>query len=347
MPNSELMTRDASPQTTGLVPARKPPVFVVGCHRSGTSFLYHCLLSSGNFAIYRSNSGVWERLLPLYGDPAVRQNRERMVEAWLRSKLFRRTNLDARQVAERLLTECRTGGDFLTIVMEEMARVQQVERWAAWDPDNAFYMPMIKREIPDALFIHIIRDGRDVATVLDKKGWIKPFPWDKRKSLLVAGVFWDWMVQKGRNNGATMKKDYLEVRYEDLAVRTAETLQKIGAFIGHEMNYDRIRQTAVGTLSDPNSTFKSEFDEGRFNPVGRWKERLSTGHIAALEEVIGEQLVALDYRAAAPMAKHGAGLGTKSFRAAYLAYFNSKLWLKTKTPFGRFACAEPLELVQQ
>jgi sulfotransferase family protein len=344
MPNSAVVTSDASSQGTAVVSKRKPPIFVVGCHRSGTSFLYHCLLSSGNFVLYRSDSGIWERLIPLYGDPAGRRNREKMVAAWLKSKLFRRTGLEPKQVADRLLADCRTGGEFLSIVMQEMARVQQVERWAAWDPDNTFYMPTIKREIPDALFIHIIRDGRDVATVLDKKGWIKPYPWDKRRSLLVAGVFWGWMVQKGREYGAMMKKDYLEVRYEDLAMRTDETLQRIGAFIGHDMNYERILQTGVGAVSDPNSTFGAEVHDRRFNPVGRWKEKLSGEQITALEEVIGDQLKELDYPLTKVDLTRERPLGAKSFRTAYLAYFNSKLWLKSNTPFGRFASTEPLEL---
>ena len=160
-------------------------------------YLYHSILSSGDFAVYRSDSGVWDRVVPMFGDLSVLRNRKRMIKVWLRSKLFRRTGLDAELIEAKILAECGNGGDFLRIVMAEMARIQNVNRWAAWGPDNTFYIPKIKRELPDALFIHIIRDGRDVATVLDKKGWIKPLPGDQRHSLLVAGVYWEWMVQQG------------------------------------------------------------------------------------------------------------------------------------------------------
>jgi hypothetical protein len=33
----------------------RPPVFIVGCPRSGTSFLYHLLLSGGGFASFHTH----------------------------------------------------------------------------------------------------------------------------------------------------------------------------------------------------------------------------------------------------------------------------------------------------
>lgn len=339
-----VLTNDASLEGSGI--KKKRPVFVLGCHRSGTSFLYHCLLSSGGFAKYRSVTGIWDRLIPLCGDPAIASNREKMLKLWLRSKLFRRTGLDAKMIGARIRAECRSGGDFLRIAMEEMARSEGVERWAVWDPDNILHLMQIKKEIPDALFLHIIRDGRDIATVLANKGWIKPFPWHKQKSLLVCGVFWEWNIRKGREFGQMLKDSYMEVRYEDLATRTPETLEKIGAFIGYDLNYERILRSGVGVVSDPNSTFKAEFHEGRFNPVGRWKEKLSSEQVATLEDIIGDTLSEFNY----PLTKSGRRrnpVGAKAFRAAYLAYFNGKLWLKSKTPLGRFASIAPLELTWQ
>jgi len=52
--------------------------------------------------------------------------------------------------------------------MDEIARSQGLCRWALWGPDNLLCMDSIKSELPDALFIHIIRDGRDVALSLDR-----------------------------------------------------------------------------------------------------------------------------------------------------------------------------------
>ena len=64
--------------------------------------------------------------------------------------------------------------------------------------------------------IHILRDGRDVALSLDKQRWIRPFPWDRDQSLLVAGFYWEWIVNQGRKFGRSLGGDYIEIHFEDL-----------------------------------------------------------------------------------------------------------------------------------
>ena len=91
-------------------------------------------------------------------------------------------------------------------------------------PDNLLYIPIIKKQITDALFVHVIRDGRDVAYALDRKEFIRPFPWDRSHRLNVSALHWMWKVQTGRVYGRAIGPDYLEIRYEDLVLHPAETL---------------------------------------------------------------------------------------------------------------------------
>src|SRR6267378_2328931 len=51
------------------------PVFVLGCPRSGTTVLFHMLLSAGNFAVYRAESNVFNLLVPRFG--GMRSARDR------------------------------------------------------------------------------------------------------------------------------------------------------------------------------------------------------------------------------------------------------------------------------
>src|SRR5271169_2243803 len=120
---------------------RNRPVFVLGSPRSGTTLLYHMILSSGNFAVYRTESNVFNLLVPRFGDLSVCRNRQALLHVWLGSKLFTRSGLDANQITEKILENCRSGGDFLRIVMEEIARQQGVERWADCTPDHLLYLP--------------------------------------------------------------------------------------------------------------------------------------------------------------------------------------------------------------
>lgn len=311
----------------------KAPVFIVGSPRSGTTLLYHTLLSAGNFAIYRSETHIFNVFAPHYGDLRTPANRRKMVDEWLQSKYFRLTGLDAEETRAHLMRECRNPGDFLRIVMENTARAQKVERWAENTPEHLLYLREIKRTIPEALFIHIIRDGRDVALSLDKKRWVQPFLWDRPDSPLVCGLYWEWMVRVGRRAGPALGPDYLEVRYEDLVQEPRQTLARLGQFIEHDLDYDRILQVAIGSVREPDTSFPRDRAEEGFNPVGRWKNALPTPQLARLEGLIGPYLMELGYPVSTPASARG--LSSRRLRAQYLAYFSLRLWAKTRLPLAR------------
>jgi hypothetical protein len=168
---------------------------VLGCGRSGTKFLYHTLLSAGGFAVYHAESNAFNLLGLRFGNLAHRGNRRQLLDAYYQSKLFQRTGLDPKDIDERVMKNCRNAGDFLRIVMEAIAGKQGVSRWAESTPLHLLYLPLIKRLIPEALVIHIIRDGRDVTASLHRIGWIRPLPWDRTRAFLVPAIFWRWTAR--------------------------------------------------------------------------------------------------------------------------------------------------------
>jgi Sulfotransferase family len=319
------------------------PVFVIGCHRSGTNLLYDTLLSAGGFAVYRGYLPVFKMLIPRFGSLAKLGNRRKAAEAWVRSKGFHRSGLDARQLTSRVLDECRSGGDFIRIVMSEIARGQNVARWVVYDPDNVLFIPAIKADIPEALFIHIIRDGRDVALSLSKMGGFKPLPWNgEAKGLLPTAVYWEWMVRKGRQYGLHIPADYFEVHYEELVSDPRATFRKLAEFLDHDLDYDLIQNARLGRLREPNSSFL-ETNDGR-NPVNRWREKLSSREITSVEAMVGAYLEELGYPLSSPKEARNTGLRGKCMRAFYFNLLTTKLWLKTKTPAGRLANLNALEI---
>jgi hypothetical protein len=313
------------------------PVFVVGCPRSGTTYLYHLLLSAGNFVTLRAESQAFHLLEPRFGDLSVAANKKSLLRAWFNSRLFTATGLDAKPVEEAVMRECRNGGDFLSIVMSQMAQAQQVKRWAECTPDHVLYLRRIKQTIPDALVIHIVRDGRDVALSMEKQGWPKKLSWDKSERRMAGGLYWEWMTRRGRRDGRELGADYIEVRYEDLVSTPRDVLAQLSSFVDQQLDYDEIQKNGVGSVSRPNTSFQQETG---FSPVGRWKKLYSSRQIADFEELAGDGLAEWGYERLTTAQKRG--FGATLFRSQYRAFFESKLYLKTKTPLGRFLTTRDL-----
>jgi len=314
--------------------AMKAPVFIVGCPRSGTSFLYHLLLSAGGFAEFRTQMNVFDVLEPIYGDLGVLKTKKEMMEEWLRSKAFHVSGLDAEEVEAKVLAECRGAGDFLRIVMEMIAQKQGVERWIDSTPTNIPHMLRIAKEFPDARIVHIIRDGRDVALSLDKREWSRPLPWDRKNSLLAAGIYWEWIVRKGRKYGAMLGSNYMEVHYEELVSDPGGTLARVGEFIQHDLNYARILRASVGSVKDPLTSFKEDLNGGPFSPVGRWRNKFSPEQLAWFERLVGDYLRELGYPLSGTVQLNHS-FSAKKKRYVYGLFYEVKQWAKVNTPLSR------------
>jgi len=321
----------------------KAPVFILGCPRSGTTFLYDTILSSGNFAVYLAESRVFHKIGPAFGDLRSKANRTRLMNAWLQSDYFKRAGLKADEIREEVLSDCANAGEFLRIVMERLAQNQGVERWAENTPQHLLDIPQIKATIPNALIIHIIRDGRDVAMSLNRMGWGWQgylVPWDRDHGLLVSALYWEWIVRKGREYGRRLGPDYLEVRYEELVQHSRETLKLVSAFIHHDLNYECIQQNGIGTVRTPNSSFNDSTIDDIVNSVGRWK-RLSGIEAERMQAALGPLLQELGYDVS-----HFASLDftTRRLHAFYSVYREVKQVLK-RSPVSRFLvrkeCLQP------
>lgn len=292
------------------------------------------ILSAGDFAVYRTESNAINILEPRFGDLSVRRNRERLMNAWLNSKLFSVSGLDAEEIRAKVLANCTNGGNFLRIVMEEIAHKQGVRRWADCTPEHLLYLPRIKETIPSALIIHIIRDGRDVALSTEKQGYIKPLPWDRSPRTMVAGLYWEWIVNRGRKDGRDLGRDYIEVHFENLVSDPPKVLARLGEFIDHDLDYERILKVGIGSVSEPNTSFTDNSDGKKFSPVGRWREKFSTQDLATFEALVGETIVELGYILATTDHSLLERPDLKRMRSMYQTYFDSKLYLKARTPLG-------------
>jgi len=313
----------------------KPPVFIVGCPRSGTSFLYHLLLSAGGFAEFRTQMNVYDVLEPIYGDLGVPRHKRSMMREWLGSKAFRVSGLNADEIKKKVLDESVGASDFLRIVMEAVARQQGVDRWIDSTPTNVPHMLRIARDFPGARFLHIIRDGRDVALSLDKQGWSRPLPWHTDRSLLAAGLYWEWMVRKARSHAGRLGDAYMEIRFETLVNHTRTGLTQVANFLQHKLDCDQIERTPLGSLQTPLTAFQDDLRRGEFQPVGRWKQKFPPSQLAWFEKVVGGYLQELGYQLSRDGLSSDHAFAVKRMRLEYQLFYECKQWAKIHTPLSR------------
>jgi Sulfotransferase family len=323
----------------------KRPVFVVGCPRSGTTLLYSMLVAAGGFAIYRKETHFYA-IAPRFPNLQSARYHQTFMREFLRGSLGKVPGVDVEPHVKNALGQCTNTGDFLPRLMESITRAQGAERWVEATPTHVLHIKEIKRAVPDALFVHVIRDGRDCAISTDKQRWLGTLPWDSHRSLGVAALYWEWQVRRGRADGFASPGQYIEIRFEDLIADPRVTLRQVGLFIDHDLDYDRILRNPVHSMIQPNTSFRESLGSQDFNPVGRWKDKCSPEDVRLCEMLVGASLRELGYPLAFAEDRRRPTLAASAMRALYPRHFTTKHWLKTRTPLGRMLTKTTLWALQ-
>lgn len=99
---------------------------------------------------------------------------------------------------------------------------------------------------PQAKFVHIIRDGRDVC--LSVTNWRKSAKLARRFTvweedpITTSALWWEWHVRLGRQDGQELGPDlYHEIRYESLVGQPADECAKLCEFLGLQYSDSMLR----------------------------------------------------------------------------------------------------------
>lgn len=224
--------------------AINPCVFVVGCPRSGTTLLQRMLDNHPQLAVANDAAFILKTLKVVYQikksrikegrDPALTPQ---VVDFLLQYDRFARMRLPEDRVREAA-AKCDTYGAFVSALYDEFARIHGKPLAGDKTPDYARRLPMLHGLFPQAKFIHIIRDGRDVAlstlewTAVDNKGPCNFALWDEQRMGTIA-MWWRWLVGTGRKDGAALGPSlYREIHYERLVDEPEPTLRELLDFLG-------------------------------------------------------------------------------------------------------------------
>jgi hypothetical protein len=186
----------------------------------------------------------------------------------------------------------RTPADFLDTLYRTYARQHGAERWGDKTPIYASYVDLIHEIFPQAQFVHIMRDGRDVAlSMLDK--------WEREIHIDVYFAACNWVrrIRQAQASGARLGPDlYYELRYEDLVADPEAQLKPLCDFVGESYRPE---------MAEPHRLGRERFDAGDFHAalrrppstarIGRWRKEMSGADVRLFQRIAGPLLAELGY----------------------------------------------------
>ena len=198
----------------------RPPVpFIVGMGRSGTTLLRMMLDAHSTLAIppetyfFRGAESSFEK-----------RGAEGLVEEMIQSPAWPDFGLSASDFEQRVAQRRpAAAAEVLRDFYELYAERQDKHRWGDKTPLYVMHMVEIQRQIPEAHFIHIVRDGRDVALS------IMPL-WFGDSQVAEVAKRWSRRLSTARRQ-APQLSSYKEVRFEDLIREPSSVLKSLCSFL--------------------------------------------------------------------------------------------------------------------
>ena len=286
-------------------PGPAPAPFVVGVGRSGTTLLRLMLDSHPELAIPPETHFVPELL-----------ERERectdpgeLVAAITAARTWGDFGL-TEQALRRAVAEAgaRGAAGVLRAFYALCASERGKRRWGDKTPGYVKQMRPIATGLEEARFIHLIRDGRDVALSRLARGM------GAGKPIADVAELWRRRIENARRQAKRLRGRYLELRYEDLVADPEAELRKVCELV--ELAYDdsmlayhesaSIRLGELGDLPAAGARGERGHDERRAahalaaRPPSKartevWRDRMEPADREAFEAVAGDLLAELGY----------------------------------------------------
>jgi hypothetical protein len=281
-----------------------PAPFVCGVTRSGTTLVRLMLDSHPELAI--PGETHW---LPKLIKAAERgkQSADDYADLIIDHKRWGDFHLDGDVLRERIRkVDPPNAADVIRAFYLTYAEREGKTRYGDKTPGYVQEMPRIQRVLPEARFVHIIRDGRDVSLSHLRMNW-------GPETYAESARLWRNRIRKARKQAPKIEH-YMEIHFEDLVADTEGVLRRVCDFI--ELDFDPVmldyHERAEGRLAEkarelprknrPNQTAEARMESHvlakeppRSDRIGMWRERMTPEEIAEYETIAGDLLVELGY----------------------------------------------------
>lgn len=309
------------------------PFFIVGASRSGTTLLRMMLTSHSRLSIPPE---TWY-LIPLRDElphdrPLQAQEIDRAVAIMTGHRFWAGLKLDVIEFRRRVAAlQAPFLRDVVEVVYGWYLEKEGKARWGDKTPIYVSVVPELAQMFPDARFIHLIRDGRDVGKSSQGHRWRGPF--------LHANLD-EWIKTVDYDASWTapeLRARILRVHYEQLVLEPEVTLRELCRFLGEEFEpqmlswQDKVDERIPAREVPIHSKLKRKTESG---DVCRWKREMTRWEIFSAEAFMGKHLTRVGYERA-----YSSPLWAPAFAA-------TRLYCRTLLPAGHF-CKRAFRFVKR
>ncbi len=277
------------------------PVFMFGFERSGTTLLSMMVGAHPQIAVPLSPTGLWYRYddrLDAYNGLADRDSVASMVQDLLQEKRIRMWDVEFTEL--ELLSRIKTASYASVVDAFHALYAEKAGKpfWASIDISTLYLMDQANRWFPGARFLHIVRDGRDVALSHET------YKYGLSTTTEVAD-HWVRDLHANMKMGAMIGPDrYKVICYESLVIHPEETLRNICAFIGVEYSDEMLeypRMVKKKVPEDRRFLWPDLNKPPKKSNAYRWKTAMSRTKRIVYEWRASQMLTQLGYEVFSPV----------------------------------------------
>jgi hypothetical protein len=272
------------------------PFFIIGSGRCGSTLLRSILLQHKSLHIppesaalpsiikkyYRYNGSDWKDLVNI------------ILGEFSSFGAYKYWQIDVFELREKLYATPKKEQSLAFIIMEiynmHMNKFSEGAKiWGDKTTFNTLRLEWIHRLFPNAKYINLIRDGRDVASSYLKSGLIdnlEQIAWRWNTATIKAETF-----AKSKKS----KSSFLNVHYEDLVTKPEETSKAIFNFLNLDfsgINENRETSKMGDTVLEHHANVKNPINS---ESIGKWKKDLSNEDQLKASNLMKSQLKKLNY----------------------------------------------------
>lgn len=204
---------------------------------------------------------------------------------------FADLGLDANTVVREIVNGPPTLGSALGTVLRAYASRFGKPRWGDKYPLYTDHVPSLLQLFPNAQFVNLFRDGRDVVASL------KRMPWFHGGS--VGAIHrWAYSVDAARRWRRKLGcETWHDVTYERLVVDPGGELERLCCFLGEDFDEAMLRPSVLATEVVPQwkTWHLRVHDDVDPTRVGAWTDGLEPWELGLMEAVNGRRLERLGY----------------------------------------------------